>query len=81
MKLDSVKHIGLKHEIYARIEETCPGVEAICSVSSSFVPDVLAEKAGKYKDRIIVTHPFNPNELGGPCGYSRSTGRYSISPL
>jgi 3-hydroxybutyryl-CoA dehydrogenase len=58
-----VEVIGLKHEIYARIEETCPGVKAICSVSSSFVPDVLAEKAGKYKDRIIVTHPFNPAHM------------------
>jgi 3-hydroxybutyryl-CoA dehydrogenase len=75
MKLDSVKHIGLKHEIYARIEETCPGVEAICSVSSSFVPDVLAEKAGKYKDRIIVTHLFNPAHMVVVSGLGRLTSR------
>lgn len=55
--------IDLKHEIYARIEETCPHVRAICSASSSFVPDVLAEKAERYKDRIIVTHPFNPAHM------------------
>ncbi len=55
--------IGLKHELYARVEETCPNVKAICSVSSSIVPDLLAEKAGKYKDRIIVTHPFNPAHM------------------
>jgi 3-hydroxybutyryl-CoA dehydrogenase len=53
----------LKHAIYARIEELCPKVRAICSVSSSIVPDVLAEKATKYKDRIIVTHPFNPAHM------------------
>jgi 3-hydroxybutyryl-CoA dehydrogenase len=55
--------IDLKHEIYARLEETCPDIKAICSVSSSLVPDRLAEKAGKYKDRIIVTHPFNPAHM------------------
>jgi 3-hydroxybutyryl-CoA dehydrogenase len=55
--------IGLKHEIYARVEEICPNIKAICSVSSSLVPDVLAEKAVKYKDRIIVTHPFNPAHM------------------
>jgi 3-hydroxybutyryl-CoA dehydrogenase len=55
--------IALKHDIYAKIEESCPNVRAICSVSSSFVPDLLAEKAGKYKDRILVTHPFNPAHM------------------
>jgi 3-hydroxybutyryl-CoA dehydrogenase len=53
----------VKHQIYARIEEMCPNVKAICSVSSSIVPDLLAEKAAKYKDRIIVTHPFNPAHM------------------
>lgn len=55
--------IGLKHKIYSDIEANCPKVKAICSVSSSFVPDVLSEKATKYKDRIIVTHPFNPAHM------------------
>ena len=57
------ENIALKHEIYARIEESCPNTRAICSVSSSFVPDVLAERATKYKDRIIVTHPFHPAHM------------------
>ncbi|HLA80796.1 MAG TPA: 3-hydroxyacyl-CoA dehydrogenase NAD-binding domain-containing protein, partial [Thermoleophilia bacterium] len=55
--------IDLKYEIFARIEAACPSIRAICSVSSSLVPDVLAEKATKYKDRIIVTHPFNPAHM------------------
>jgi 3-hydroxybutyryl-CoA dehydrogenase len=55
--------IALKHEIYAKIEQNCPKIRAICSVSSSFVPDVLAETATKYRDRIIVTHPFNPAHM------------------
>ena len=57
------ENIELKHKIYADIEANCPKVKAICSVSSSFVPDVLAQKATKYKDRIIVTHPFNPAHM------------------
>jgi 3-hydroxybutyryl-CoA dehydrogenase len=57
------ENIELKHNIYAQIEEKCPNVRFIASVSSSFVPDVLAEKAGKYKDRIIVAHPFNPAHM------------------
>jgi len=55
--------IDLKHEIYARIEKTCPHIKAICSVSSSLMPDRLTENALKYKDRIIVTHPFNPAHM------------------
>ena len=52
-----------KYEVYGKIEECCPSVRAICSVSSSIVPDVLAAGAAKYADRIIVTHPFNPPHL------------------
>lgn len=58
-----LEDIDLKHEIYAKIEEYCPKVRAICSVSSTFIADKLAEKATKYKDRIIVTHPFNPAHM------------------
>jgi len=58
-----LEDINLKHELYAKIEEFCPHVKAICSVSSTFVADLLAEKATKYKDRIIVTHPFNPAHM------------------
>jgi 3-hydroxybutyryl-CoA dehydrogenase len=57
------ENITLKRDIYEKIEKNCSKVKAICSVSSSFVPDVLAENAGKYKDRIIVTHPFNPAHM------------------
>ncbi|MCE5255179.1 MAG: 3-hydroxyacyl-CoA dehydrogenase family protein [Actinomycetia bacterium] len=66
--------LELKQEIYARIEEICPDIKAVCSCSSSFVPEVLAGKAGKHKDRIVVTHPFNPAHMvpffeicGGPA--------------
>ena len=55
--------IALKHEIYAMLEAACSAVRAVCSASSAFVPDLLAEKAEKLKDRIIVTHPFNPAHI------------------
>lgn len=53
----------LKQELYARLEGVCPDVRAVCSVSSSFVPDLLAQKASVHRDRIIVTHPFNPAHM------------------
>ncbi len=55
--------LDLKHNIYAKIEEHCPKVKVICSVSSTIVADSLAAKATKYKDRIIVSHPFNPAHM------------------
>lgn len=56
----STENIDIKHQIYAKLEELCPNIKAIFSGSSSFVPDVLCEKAKKYKDRIVVAHPFFP---------------------
>jgi 3-hydroxybutyryl-CoA dehydrogenase len=52
-----------KHSVYQQIEMHCPAVKAICSVSSAIVVDDLAKGASKYKDRIIVTHPFNPPHM------------------
>ena len=57
------ENLDLKHQIYARIEEMCPNVRIICSGTSGFVPDLLSEKMTKYKDRVIVAHPFNPAHL------------------
>lgn len=58
-----VENVDEKHKAYRRIEEACPHVRAICSVSSSIVPDILAEGIEKYADRIIVAHPFNPAHM------------------
>ena len=67
------ENLELKFDILARIEEVCTNVKAICSVSSSLVPEIMAQKMTKYKDRLIVTHPFNPAHMvpffeccGGP---------------
>jgi 3-hydroxybutyryl-CoA dehydrogenase len=55
--------IELKYDILAKIEEKCPNVRAICSVSSTLTPEMMSEKMTKYKDRLIVTHPFNPAHM------------------
>lgn len=55
--------VGDKQTVYRQIEKNCPYVKAICSVSSSIVPDVLSEGMEKYGDRIVVTHPFNPAHM------------------
>jgi 3-hydroxybutyryl-CoA dehydrogenase len=55
--------VSTKHLVYREIEKHCPNVKAICSVSSAIVVDDLVKGAGKYKDRIIVTHPFNPPHM------------------
>ena len=57
------ENADIKYEVYKSLEADCPEVKAICSVSSSIVPEVLAKGADKYADRIIVTHPFNPPHL------------------
>ena len=52
-----------KHAVYREIEKHCPKVKAICSVSSSIVVDDLVKGIGKYNDRVVVTHPFNPPHM------------------
>lgn len=58
-----VEKLEVKHEVYKALEETCPNLKVICSVSSALVVDKLAASSTKYKDRIIVSHPFNPPHM------------------
>jgi len=58
-----VEDLEEKHRVYRLLETHCPKLEAICSVSSSIVPDLLAEGLERYGDRVIVTHPFNPAHM------------------
>ena len=58
-----VETTDAKYAVFKALEENCPHVKAVCSVSSSIVPSVLAEGADKYRDRIIVSHPFNPPHM------------------
>ena len=58
-----VEKVEVKHQVYKSLEENCPNLKAICSVSSAIVPDKLAEGAGKNKSLILVTHPFNPPHM------------------
>ncbi|MCL2401638.1 MAG: 3-hydroxyacyl-CoA dehydrogenase NAD-binding domain-containing protein, partial [Oscillospiraceae bacterium] len=57
------ENLELKFDILAKIEATCPNVKAICSVSSTITPDQMGQKMTKYKDRLVVTHPFNPAHM------------------
>lgn len=58
-----VEVLDVKHSVYQELENNCPNLKAICSVSSALVVDKLAEGMGKYKSKIIVTHPFNPPHM------------------
>lgn len=58
-----VEELEVKHSVYKELETYCPQIQAICSVSSAIVVDALVKNAGKYRDRIIVTHPFYPPHL------------------
>ena len=79
--------LDLKHEMYAKIEETCPNVRAICSVTSTIVAEDLGAKMTKYKDRIIVTHPFHPAhfvpffELCGNSSTSPEAMQFAVEVL
>lgn len=59
----AVEDVDVKHDIYRRIRESVPDVRAVCSASSSIVPDVLAQGCGALAGRIVVTHPFNPAHM------------------
>jgi 3-hydroxybutyryl-CoA dehydrogenase len=72
--------IDLKYEIYTRIEETCPNIKAICSVSSSLVPDRLAERAEKYKDRSSSSVGARPRIRESFSSQRSSSNRWIGSP-
>ncbi|MCL2365739.1 MAG: 3-hydroxyacyl-CoA dehydrogenase family protein [Oscillospiraceae bacterium] len=57
------ENLELKFDILKKIEDHCHNVKAICSVSSTITPDEMGQKMTKYKDRLIVTHPFNPAHM------------------
>jgi len=58
-----VEKLDVKHTVFRELETHCPNVKAICSVSSAIVTDDLSSGISKYKDRVIVAHPFNPPHL------------------
>ncbi|MBQ0059257.1 MAG: 3-hydroxyacyl-CoA dehydrogenase family protein [Lachnospiraceae bacterium] len=58
-----VENKELKWEVYKKLEENCPKCQVVMSVSSSMSPEMLIEGVEKFKDRILVTHPFYPPHL------------------
>ena len=55
--------LDIKHGIYKKIETHCPKVKAIASATSVFSPGDLKKGLEKYRDRLLVAHPFNPAHL------------------
>ncbi len=58
-----VEDLGKKHEVYRQLEAHCGHLKAVCSASSSIVPNALAEGMGRLEDRILVAHPFHPAHM------------------
>lgn len=59
------ENLEVKHRIYQRVEEHCDKFRAIVSTTSAISPKDLCCKM-KAKERLAVTHPYNPPHLV-PC--------------
>ena len=55
--------VELKRELFARLEASCPKLQAICSASSSIEPDEMAQGLDSCAQKVLVTHPFNPAHM------------------
>ncbi len=54
--------LGLKQELFARLDRSCPARTILASNTSSYLPSMLAERTGR-PDKVLVTHYFNPPYL------------------
>ena len=52
-----------KRTVYAQIEKYCAQVRVIASATSAMSADDLVQGLGKYRDRLLVAHPWNPPHL------------------
>ncbi len=59
----AVEDFGIKYEIYKQIERHCVKLEALASTTSALSADDLAKGLTKYKEKMVVAHPFNPPHL------------------
>ena len=55
--------LEVKHSVYALLDQYMEHPEAIISTTSALSVEDLIKGADKYKDRIIVAHPFFPPHL------------------
>ena len=58
-----VENLDVKHEVYQALEDNCPNLKIIMSVTSAIPAEKLPEGLSRFGDRVIVTHPFNPPHL------------------
>lgn len=54
--------LAIKQDIYSKLEKNCPNLVAIGSASSAISPEDLVS-AGYLKDKLMVTHPYNPPHM------------------
>lgn len=59
----TLEDLEVKHSIYRILEEELEDPIAILSTTSALSVEKLVEEAGKFRDRIIVAHPFFPPHL------------------
>lgn len=78
-----VENLDVKHEVYQKIEENVSDLKAICSVSSAIEVDKLNEKMSKYKEKLLVTHPFFPPHYVPyfEIAYGKSTDKDTIDEV
>ncbi|MCR5666679.1 MAG: 3-hydroxyacyl-CoA dehydrogenase family protein [Eubacterium sp.] len=58
-----LEDLELKHSVYKTLEEYIQDPEVIISTTSALSVEDLVKGADKFKDRIIVAHPFFPPHL------------------
>lgn len=58
-----VEDLAVKHSVYRLLDENMTDPKAIISTTSALSVEDLAEGSEKFKDRLIVAHPFFPPHL------------------
>lgn len=57
------ENVEAKHGVYKEIEANCVCPKAIISTTSALSAEDLVDGLDKYKDKMVVAHPFNPPHL------------------
>ena len=55
--------LEVKYSVYSEVEKHCKNLKALASSTSALSVEDLAEGMGEHKDKIFVTHPYNPPHL------------------
>jgi carnitine 3-dehydrogenase len=55
--------LGTKHEIVRSLDAVTRPDVLLCSSSSGLMPSDIQQGADRHRERVLVTHPFNPTHL------------------